>query len=790
MEPTPAHQQGAQNGNGKVPPTLPIAYQPQIPESNQDGDDWDLQLLLQMLQRRGWVIGAIALSVVLAITLYTLKQVKIYQGEFQLLVEPINKDQDKLSQLTETLGEINTNKSGLDYDTQIEVLSSEKILLPIISKINSSCGASLQYDSLVETLKITRKEETKILLTSYQDPNPQTIDCVLKELSQGYISYSQQERQSTIFQGVKFVEEQLPEIRGRVDKLQAQLQAFRQRYNILDPQIQAEQLANRLTVIEGQRVESLVRLNEIRSLYSTLQAQLGVSPDKAIAFSALSESPRYQKLLDQLQDVEAQIASELARFNENSPTVQALRDKQRNLLPLLRQEATRVLGKNSSPPTTTAAKGNSTSPSAIRSNLSQQLVESANQIKVLEVRVAGINQAQVALQRQIQQMPLIARQYTDLQRELTVATESLNRFLGVKENLQIEAAQKELPWQLLAAPIVFNKPVSPNIPRNIVLGVIAGLLLGMGVALTLERLDNVFHSLDELKDRTRLPLLGTIPYDKDLAKGDLDGEPGGWLSQTLRDSTQDTKKRSHRYHASPFLESFRSLQTNISFLGSDNPVNSVVISSATPGDGKSTVSCNLAQAAAAMGQRVLLVDADMRRPRVHEVLGLENQTGLSNLLATDIYSKQAMQVLPGWDNLHVITAGDPLPPDPTRLLGSHKMHQLMQELESEFDLVIYDTPPVLGLADGRLLVPHTAGLILVVKLGKTDRSAVKETLDLMRLSSANVLGVVANGTRGKANSAYYYDKYYTKPEKDTQIEQAKQLLQKSLKKDDSSEKED
>jgi polysaccharide biosynthesis transport protein len=782
MEPTPAHQQ---HGNGKVPPTLPIASQPQILPS-QEVEDWDLQQLLQMLQRRGWVIGAIALSVVLAITLYTLKQVKIYQGEFKLLVEPINKEQDKLSQLTETFSEINpSSKSGLDYDTQIEVLTSEKILLPIVTRINNNCGTQFDYESFVEELNISRKEETKILETSYKNPNPETISCILKELSQGYISYSQEERQTTIFQGVKFVEEQLPEIRGRVDRLQAQLQAFRQRHNIIDPQIQAEQLAERLTNVEGQRVETLVTLNQVRSLYDTLKAQLGASPDKAIAVSALSESPRYQKLLEQLQDIETQLALEKARFSDNHPNVQALQDKKRNLLPLLQQEARRILGENAPLSTVTTTKGDSTSPSTIRFGLTKQLVESANQIKVLEVRVAGISQVQIALQREIQQMPLIARQYTDLQRELTVATESLNRFLGVKENLQIEAAQKELPWQLLAAPMVFNKPVSPNVPRNIALGIVAGLLLGMGVALTLERLNNVFHSLSELKDRTKLPLLGTIPYDKDLAKGNVEGETGGWLSETLTDSTQDAKQRSYRYRASPFLEAFRSLHTNIGFLGSDNPVNSIVISSATPGDGKSTVSCNLAQAAASMGQRVLLIDADMRRPRVNEVLGLENQSGLSNLLATDAYTKEVIQLLPGWDNLFVITAGNPLPPDPTRLLGSHKMHQLMQELESEFDLVIYDTPPVLGLADGRLIVPHTAGLILVVKLGKTDRGTVKETLDLMKLSSGNVLGVVANGAKGKASSAYYYDKYYTKPEKDTQIEKAKQLLQKSFKKDDS-----
>lgn len=788
MEPTPAHQPGAQNGNGKLPPTLPAAERVQIPAAIAEDDDWDLRQMLQVLKRRGWVIGAIAASVLGAATLYTLNQVRIYRGEFQLLVEPINQDRDTLSQLTGEIEQLNIgSKSGMDYDTQIQVLTSERILMPILSKINSNCGTDLDYDLLIEekSLQIERRDETKILDVSYEDPDAQKIACFLKELSQSYINYSQEQRQTTILQGVKFVDRQLPEIRGRVDKLQAQLQAFRQRYNILDPQIQAQQLAERLTSIEGQRVESLVRLNEVRSLYGSLQSQLGVSPDKAIALSALSQSPRYQKLLDRLQEIETQLALELTRFNENSPTVQALREKQSSLLPLLQQESDKIGGKNFQPPKT-STQGDSTSPSSIRANLSQQLVESANEIKVLEVRVSGINQAQVALQQQIQQIPLIARQYTDLQRELTVATESLNRFLGVKENLQIEAAQKELPWQLLAEPFILDKPVSPKIPRNIALGLIAGLLLGVGVALILERLDNVFHSLEELKDRTRLPLLGTIPYNKDLVKTDGDKEPVGWLSQTLRDSDRDTTRRSRRYHASPFLEAFRSLQTNIAFLGSDTPIRSIVISSATPGDGKSTNSCNLAQAAASMGERVLLIDADMRRPRVHEILELDNLKGLSNLLVTDTYPQEVMQLLPGWDNLYVITAGDPLPPDPTRLLGSQKMHQLMEEFESQFDLVIYDTPPVLGLADGRLLIPHTAGLVLVVKLGKTDRGVVKETLDLMKLSSGNLLGVVANGAKGKASTAYYYDKYYTKTDKDTQIEKAKQLLQKTLKKDDSS----
>jgi polysaccharide biosynthesis transport protein len=783
MEPMPAQGGGAPNGKGKVPLKFPTTYRSQISASSYDGDGEKLQQLWQIIRRRGWIIGAIAAGAVIATAIYTLRQTHIYRGEFRLLVEPINRE-DKPSQLKEALGENRSQKSEFDYDTQIEVLQSQKILLPIISNINRNCRTNLDYNSLIQELKISRKDATKILLTSYQHPNTATIGCVLQELSQSYVDYSRQEKQATILQGIKFTETQIFQSRDKVGKLQAQLQAFRQKYNIVDPKAQAEQIAERLTNIESQRVESLVRLNEIRSLYRKLQAQLGTAPEKAIAFSALSESPRYQKLLDQLQEVEAQIADALATYKEDSPNVQALRDKQRNLSSLLSQEATRVVGKNIQPSAT--PRDESTSPSIIRSNLTQQLVESANQIEVLEVRIAGISQTQTALQRQLQQMPALARQYTDIERELAAANSSLNRFLEVKEKLQVEAAQKELPWQLLAAPVVSGKPVSPNLPGNVLLGAIAGVLLGLGVASILERLDNVFHSLDELKERTKLPILGIIPHEKNLTKIELEVKPPGWLSETIEDSRPDLSSPSphNPYLDSAFLEAFCTLQANTNFACAETLLNSVVVSSAMPGDGKSTISYNLAQAAAAAGQRVLLVDADLRCPQLHEFLKLENQTGLSNFLVTETHFQQVLQTLPDWDSLYVMTAGDRLPSDPTRLLGSAKMHQLMQELESAFDLVIYDTPPILGLADGRLLVPHTAGLILVVKMGKTDRTTVKETIDLMKLSLANILGVVANGTRGRSSTSYYYDRYDSNPEKIERIEQAKRLLRKSLKKED------
>jgi capsular exopolysaccharide synthesis family protein len=758
------------NGNGKYLYSPPPISLTQPLEKEQD--ELNLRHLLSVVRRRAVVIAGVTLAVTSAISFWTFSQTPKYEGKFQLLVEPVT-EEGNLDKLTQVPGVSESPGSILDYDTQIEVLRSPNLMAPILEEIEKHYK-DVSYDSLIGSseLNIERLEETKILEVRYRDTDPKKVRFVLHQVARGYLRYSLQERQINLKKGIQFVEGQLPQLRDRVDKLQGQLQAFRQQNNLLDPETQSQQLSTRVSAIEQEQLQTQVGLREARSLYTTISSQLGLSPNEALATAALSEAPRYQELLNKLQEVEAKIATELSRFTEESPPVQALRNQQRNLLPLLEQESQRVLGANLS-----QVDVSNDSPNSIRLELTQQLVDATNQIQVLQVRQNAIAQAERSLNLQVKQMPVIARQYTDLQRELNVATESLNRFLGFREGLQIEVAQKSLPWQIILKPQEPQFPISPKTDRNILLGAIAGLLLGIGAALLVERLDNVFHSPDELKDRTKLPLLGVIPYNKQLKVI----TPVTTVAEMVpaEDSTIEKKNRRKPqwYTASPFLESFRSLHTNIRFLGSDTPIHSIVISSATPADGKSTIAVHLAQAAAAMGQRVLLVDADLRRPQVHNILGLENKVGLSNVIATGITAKQAIQRLPMWDHLYVLTAGQ-LPPDPTRLLCSRKMQYLMDQFHAVFDLVIYDTPPTLGLADGRLLAAHTDGVVMVAGLGRTDRSVLMQALDGMKVSKATVLGVVANGVKGYTTSSYYnYQQYYVT---DSEVLRAKQLLQKKI----------
>ena len=752
---------------------LPVYSQPVLAQSYRDEDEeLNLRQLWTIVKHRIRLIAAVAIGLTTVVGVWTFSRTPTYEGKFRLLIgEPMTTQaltdvEDKL--MLDALGQ----GDDIDYETQIEVLRSPSILNPIIEQIVRKYP-EIEYENLISIKKsplaIEQLDETKILEISYTDADREKIQYILDLLTDAYLKYSLDERKIEVNQGIDFVKEQLPKLRKQVQLREQQLQQFRQRYNLLNPELQAEGFSKQLSNLEEKYFDTQVKLNETDSLYKLLQQQLGLNPNQAIAASYLSESPRYQELLNELQKVEVELAKESARFLDTHPIIQTLKEKRDNLLPMLQQESQKVLGGRLS-----GAIDNSpelASPSALRLELNQQYVEATNEREVLQIRQIALNQQIQGLKQQIKQMPILARQYTELQRELTVETESLNRFLEAQEKLQIEAAQKVVPWQLIAEPELKEAPISPKPVRNLVLGAAAGVLLGLAAAFVAERLDPVFHSSEELSEETNLPLLGVIPLQKDLQtiekvlELNLSKLQIGNSRITIESETSNSdnnRKRKDGYKASGFLEAFRSLNTNIRLLGSDNTLGTMVVSSAEPGDGKSTVSTNLAQAAAAMGQRVLLIDADLRRPQIHHRLGIENEQGLSNILATGLAVEEAIQLVPQYENLSVITAGD-IPPDPTRLLASKRMQQVIDELKHKgwFDLIIYDTPPVLGFADGRILAAQMNGIVLVSRIGKTDRSALKNCIDQLKLSQVSILGIVANGvTRSGSGSYYYYYSHY------------------------------
>lgn len=722
----------------------PQLYTTQPDDTNEGG--LNVSWLLGAIRRRilTILIGTTAIagvSVLLAAT-----GTPTYVAKFELLTEPVTAEDKVVSSKDEEKEE--KDSPGLD-ETTLKVLQSPKLMSPITQKLQ------LYYPgSSTPQLNIKLLPNTNILEVSYKDPNFEKVQFVLDTVAEAYLKYSLEERQTDVNLGIQFVESQLPQLQRQVEFLQQRLQGFRQRHGIVNSDTQGQHLSYQLDRIEQKRLEIQTQLSSSTAFYNNLYEKLRLQPDTAAAITELSESSHYLKLFNLLQDVETKIAAKSSRYKEDSPEFQSLLAQQQQLLQAVRKEERRILGDRL--PNGTTDLIDTASPGSARLREIQKLTNAAKQIQSLKAQDYTLNKSENLLRQQAKQFPIIIRQKDDLERQLRIASDNLNHFLTKREALRIDAAQKQVPWQILTPP---SEPqnTAPTVQRNLVLGTALGLLVSFGVALLVDKLNNVFYNSEEIKDKTKLLILGEIPSVK----------------------FDRNSRLAQKTEVSDFWESFRSLYTNVSFLDFNGTVRSLAIVSAAPEDGKSTVALYLAQTAAAMGKRVLLVDANLRTPTIHKMLNLSNAQGLSNAIAEGLNFQYAIQQVRNSseeaedngafheatahsreiskDNLFILTAGS-IPPNPSILLSSPQMQSLAEQLQQTFDLVIYDTSHLIGFADANLLARHVDASILTVSMGKTNCSALVKALEQLNFSATPVLGAVASGIQRQPNKLSFLSK--------------------------------
>lgn len=726
----------------------------------------NLRPLKRTIQRNILLVAGIAVALTAFTVMRGLKAPRVYSGGFRLLVEPITGE----GRLTDPSVLSRGGEAGsfsVDYPTLLQVLQSPDLLSKVAKKLEKDypdvTTDSLVADIAAKKLVIQRigtnlLDYTKLIDVTYQGINPYEVEAVLKALSQEYLNYSLDARKSRISGGVDFIESQLPSAEKRVTSLQKQVQDLQERYQLTNPSTIGDELVKESFVIKTQKQDTLRDLQEKQALYARLRDQLKLAPNEAIAASVLTQEPRYQTLLTQLKQVESQIAVKKARYSDDSPVVQALQEQQRNLADLLSQETQRILGQSLQ-----RASNNPevlTFQSPVRLSLIQQLVDTTNQIQVLEVRSQATAQAEQDNAQKIEAIPRVIRQYAALQRELDIATRTLNQLATQRDTLRVEAAQKELPWELVSAPDIPRDaqgkpvPMPGTLKKKLPIGVVGGLILGIIAAVLFEKLRNVFFVTEDVQDAIQVPVLSVIPYSRQVSLSEATSY--SWLHRVHLNVTQNTL----------FRESFNTLLAGLRFLGSAQSLRSIVLSSSSPGEGKTTTAIHLAQVAADAGQRVLLVDANFRIPELHNRLGLSNQVGLADILERNLDVAEWLQSAPDTQNLMVLTAGN-VSPDSPRKLASQQMQRLVEHLQTQFDLVIYDTPHLLGLTDACFLASYTDALLLVVGIRAAKRSVVMQALTTLQVFQLPVLGVTTNHPRSVRGMSYGYQKpiYQSNPRK-------------------------
>jgi polysaccharide biosynthesis transport protein len=737
--------------------------------ANSEEGGLDLDRLWRAIRRRLWII-AIANIVTLGATV-ALSRTRhaTYEGSFNILIEPVTAEGQVVSSINKVnqtsveeqdLGSAQSLKTTLDYPTQIQILLSDKILIPVVKDLQVDYP-QISYDTLRKSLTINRlkdQSETKILEVHYRSASAPETKRVMNLLSDAYIQYSLKERRTNVRRALQFVDDQLPKVRTQVSQLELTLQKFREENNLVDPTTLGTQLGAQMGTIKQDRSTAQVELAKAKQLYRSLLDQVQLQPKTAEAASVISEAPGYQQLVKQLQELDVELKTLSAQLTEEHPRIILLREKRKNLVPLLQQNADALLGSKLSqsiPNVQSLPYQN-----GLRQDLSKQLIAAETQVKVWEAKLKGLNLVNDSLTGETNRLPIISRQYEDIQRQLKIATDQLSKFLQKREELMINAARQEVPWELVAMPAVKETPAG-SLTSNLVLGSIAGVILGAGIALLVDKMNNVIYSLKDLRDALDIPILGMIPErDEDRKSSD------GSSNFSLKDGVSALRRKDRfntttGYQFSPFIESFRALNSQVRLLSPDEPVRSLVVSSSLPDEGKTTIAIQLAQAAAAMGQRVLLVNADLRKPNLQSLVNPHDRNevmyGLTDIIAGNSQLMDTIQLLPGEENLYILLSGS-IALDPTSILSSQKMKDLMKTCERNFDLVIYDTVP-LNFADSLLLIPQTDGLLMVTSLGKIDREVLRSSLRTLEVSRVTVLGLVVNMVANRQSSAgAYYDR--------------------------------
>ena len=539
-----------------------------------------------------------------------------------------------------------------------------------------------------------------------------------------------------------FLESQLDDKKDSLSQVENAVRGFQQSKGFVSLDAETSNLISQLSTYEAQREQTVIELEGAQKIRSELRAQLAeIEPNLARQLKE-GVDPQLKKLLEKKAELEARIQTAEYNRKQTMSTRPDLEPFAQKEIDELQKQLEAVLARVDVATENLQNSNDLTgAPVEYARELRQQILQKDVEIASMRARLASLDETIADYNKKFEAIPAQTIDFARLERR----RQSYDKLFGLLDEKYQEALISEQTTMgnvdIVDRAKVPGRPVKPNRPMNMILGILVGLGLGFGVAILLRYMDTTIRSPEDV-EKLGIPVLTFIPaFGSDDNKLDR--------NQTLVTLTAPQ---------SPPSESYRTMRTSIeNSLPDHGKSKAVIFSSPAPKEGKSTAIANLAVSAANSGRKVLLVDADLRRPVQHQIFDVEREPGLSNALIGEMPVRECIKktMVPG---LHMIPCGN-IPSHPAELLGSSKMEKFVTLVRQHYDLVLFDAPPVIAMADTLVLAKYTDGAVIIVSAGQTKSLGLEKANEMLTANNANVLGTVVN--RFNANKVYYsYYRYY------------------------------
>ena len=711
-----------------------------------------LREYMRVLIKRKWIVLASIVGIFFVTLVASLRQTPIYEAVGRIAV---NKSDPNIITFKDS-GPVVDYLDPSDLDTEVRILQSDLLALQVVRQLNldkrpeyggepgtkqpNLAADPLQSDSARATallgsfkgnLLVTLIPNTRIIEIRYRSPDPQLSANAVNTLAATYVEQNFKTKFESTMQASDWLSKQLVDLQMKVETSQEKLVRYQREHDILGidekQNITTEKLDEinkELTAVESDRMQK-------EAAYRQTQSNDPEAVAAALSTDVMGAgNPKSSGLMDKLREQQAnlkiQIADLSTQFGPSYPKVAQLNNQLKEVDRQLQSETRKAVDH-------------------VRGEYQAALQRE--------------NMLRDAFDKQKQQANKLnegAIEYSLLKRDVETNRTLYEGLLEKLKEAGVTAGLRSNNFRIVDAARVPTAPVEPNIPRNLLFALALGITSGVGLAFLLESMDNTVRTTEQAQLISALPSLGMIPLGSKSTN-----HAYATRQLVLAASKEAVEIVTQVRPQSQMAESYRALRTSLLLSSLGAPPKIILVTSARPQEGKTTTAINSSIVLAQKGVRVLLIDADLRRPSIHKILGMGPASGLSNVLTGSATLQETIAVSPVLPNLFILPAGTP-PPNPAELLASSNMKDVLDELRSQFDHVVIDTPPTLSVTDAVVMSPRVDAIILVIRSGQTTKQALRRARDILMQVNAHITGVLLNAVDLSSPDYYYHYEYQGK----------------------------